>query len=224
MEGLDQHKLYVRIIPTFDIKISKRFMKSSHLYNRIADTYFTNKEERTERKAADRKRSVLFISIGISGLVIFLLILFSFNGVFSKTPSVKTHKKSLSVLGNILPLRLDYEFATTSEKIKGITLDLPEIIIADYDMLEFALRGDRQKGFSSLIKIELESRRKEKKSFYLRGIEARWKTFKIPLQQMNTLSSFSELSRISFIVEGWNIDNEQGRILIDKINFSKIGR
>lgn len=197
-------------------------MKSTHIYNRIADTYFTNKQEEARQKNATKKWPIFFISLGISCLVIFLIIFLSFSGLFDKGAGVvKAQKKSLSVLGNIMPLKLNYEFIATSEKIKTIKLDLPQIGLSDYDMLEFSLRGDKQRGFSSLIKIELESRRREKKSFYLRGIEERWKVFKIPLQQINDLKSFTDLSHISFIVESWNIDKQYGRIYIDKIRFSK---
>lgn len=196
-------------------------MKYTHLYNRIANTYFTSKDETLLERRTTKKRQLLFISIGVAALVILSLILFIFTSIFNKPFSVAPRKKSLFVLGNILPLKLNYEFTQTPEKIKSITLDLPQINLADYDTLEFTMRGDKARGFSSLIKIELMSRRREKKSFYLRGIESRWKTFKIPLSQIFTSRKFSDLASITFIIEAWNIDNQEGRIFIDKIRFSK---
>ncbi|MBU2541289.1 MAG: hypothetical protein KJ593_05245 [Candidatus Omnitrophica bacterium] len=195
-------------------------MKYTHLYNRIADTYFTRREEVSRGNINSKNRPNLFIGIGIVSLIVLIGVLLFSGNIFKKANTVKAQKKSLSVLANILPLKLNYNFSQTHEKIKSISLDLPKINLVDYDVLEFALRGDPQEGFSSLIKVGLESSRREKKSIYIRGIESRWKTFKIPLE-ISELKSFSDLSGISFIVEGWNIEKEQGRIFIDKIKFTK---
>ncbi|MEW6009256.1 MAG: hypothetical protein AB1629_06460 [Candidatus Omnitrophota bacterium] len=198
-------------------------MKYSDIYNRIADTYFSPKHINHKQKQLGVKKNSQFTQFFFVSIISVFLISFVFLLIFSQRSHINAQKKSLSILGNILPLRLEYDFSQSSEKIKIIALDLPLINLSDYDMLEFSLRGDKTKGFNSLIKIELESKRREKKDFYLRGVQSNWKIFKFPLRELIPLNSFSELSRISFIVEDWNAQNEKGRIFIDKIVFSKEG-
>ncbi len=198
----------------------QKMMKYSQIYNRIADTYFTSKKEISHFGNNSKSKLTLYISIAIASVIVLAAVLLFSGNIFQKTNTVRAQKKSLSVLANILPLKLNYQFSQTPEKVKSISLDLPKINVADYDVLEFALRGDSRRGFSSLIKVDLESSRRETKSVYIRGIESRWKTFKIPLE-ISSLRSFSDLSRISFIIEGWNIEKEQGLIFIDKIQFTK---
>lgn len=199
-------------------------MKYSKIYNHIADTYFTGDSERSNQRIENAQRTFFYLSIAVSALVVAFLFFFFLTKRPEKLPSVIAQKKSLSVLGNILPLKIEYKFKDTSEKIKSISLDLPKINLNDYDNLEFALRGDPEKGYSSLIRIELESSRKEKKALYIKGIDSSWKTFKIPLRQIPTLNTFSDLNNLSFVIEGWNADKEEGRIFIDKIVFTKSER
>lgn len=194
-------------------------MKYSKIYNRIAETYFTGRKEHREKKAQENNKIYFFAALALLILIIFGLIYFIFNGLSKDKATVLAQKKSLSVLGNILPLKIEYKFLDTSENIKSIALDLPKIDLADYDALELRLRGDPAKGFGSMIKIEFESSRKEKKDIYIKGIDSAWKTFKIPLRQVPSLKSFSDLRAITFVVEGWNIDKPQGCIFIDKIKF-----
>jgi hypothetical protein len=199
-------------------------MKYSDIYNRIADTYITSKHQHQlqhKPKAVNKEQQRRILPISIASLVIVFAIGFALFAIIPRNSRIAPEKKSLSLFGNLLPLKLEYEFASSPEKIKGITLDLPQLNLADYDTLEFAMRGDKAKGFSSLIKVELESKRREKKSFYLRGVQANWKTFKFPLKELVSLNSFSDLSHLSFIIEGWNADNEKGKIFIDKIVFTK---
>jgi hypothetical protein len=199
-------------------------MKYTQIYDRIADTYFTSHKERLKQKSLARKnKSFFFVSIGLA-IFLFLVFVLIFVLFINTHPGLRAQKKSLSVLGNILPLRLDYNFSNSSEKIKSISLDLPKVNLADYDTLEFALRGDSAKGFSRQVRIEFLSSRKEKKAIYIEGINSGWKTFKVPLHQVPILDTFSDLSNISFVIEGWNTDKEKGRIFIDKIKFTKLDK
>jgi|GEM_PF-2953130 len=196
-------------------------MKYSKIYNRIADTYFTGGKEHLAKKGEKNNKVYFFVSIILLSLAISTSIYFLFNALSKEKSAVYAQKKSLSVLGNILPLKIDYKFLDTSENIKNISLDLPKIDLADYDALELRLRGDPAKGFANLVKIEFASSRKEREGIYLKGIESAWKTFRIPLRQVPSLKSFSDLETITFVVEGWNIDKPQGCIFIDKIMFVK---
>lgn len=196
-------------------------MKYSEIYNRIADTYFTGDREHQAGRRQNNRKFFLALSLTVSTIITLVAIYFIVSNLPKKEPSVVAQKKSLSVLGNILPLKIEYKFQDSSEKVKSISLDLPKISLNDYDTLEFALRGDPVKGFSSLIRLELLSSRKEKKAIYIRGIDSSWKNFKIPLRQIPKISSFTDLDNISFVIESWNADKEQGCIFIDKIRFTK---
>lgn len=196
-------------------------MKYSKIYNRIADTYFTGDKEHLAGKAEANKKIYFAVTIVFLTLITSAAVYFIFNGLSKDSRAVIAQKKSLSVLGNILPLKIDYKFLGTSENVKNISLDLPKIDLADYDALELRLRGDPAKGFANLIRIEFESSRKEKEGIYLKGIDSTWKMFRIPLGQIASLKSFSDLVNITFVVEGWNIDKPQGCIFIDKIMFVK---
>lgn len=196
-------------------------MKYSKIYNRIADTYFTGVKEHLRNKAEKNNKIYFFAAIVLLGLAILTSIYFTLTGLSKDNARVTAQKKSLSVLGNILPLKIDYNFLGTSENVKNISLDLPKIDLSGYDALEVNLRGDPAKGFSRLIRIDFESSRKEKKGIYIEGIDSAWKTFKIPLGHVSSLMSFSDLQTITFVVEGWNINKPKGCIFIDKIRFVK---
>ena len=51
-------------------------------------------------------------------------------------------------------------------------------------------------------------------------MELDWGDFRIPFEDFDLISDWSNINEVSFILEAWNVEKEKGILLIDNICFS----
>jgi hypothetical protein len=127
-------------------------------------------------------------------------------------------KQSFALALNYYPLRLVYNFQDNSPQIENLSLYFPDLNVENYESLVFSIRGAKNSS-PRILKIYLENKKREKSTYYFDGITTKWQKIIIPLSEFNQITDWSNISRLSFIIEAWNTDDEKGSVIIDDVCF-----
>ncbi|MFZ5800882.1 MAG: hypothetical protein ACOY3D_05870 [Candidatus Omnitrophota bacterium] len=189
-------------------------MTKDEIYEHLAKVYLGKKKKRKKDNNL-RFFTLLFINVITLPIVLALIV----GAVNSSTSRSKIKSKnSLGLALNQYPLRINYDFRRDQPQIQNFSINLPEVNAQKFAYLEISLRGGDSR--PRLVKIVLENRKKEQAAYYLSGVSNRWQKMQIPLNNFGELSDLSVLTKISFVFEAWNTDNQRGGLLVDSIGFS----
>lgn len=118
-------------------------------------------------------------------------------------------------------LRIDYDVDSPNPAYNGAWFKLNGIDITPYKFLNISIKGDKKKGFTEVMKVELKNEGGEDEVYYITGIEDKWKDFKIPLDDFLGITDFSKMSEFVIVFEDVKATKKKGTIYIDNIYFSK---
>lgn len=123
-----------------------------------------------------------------------------------------------SIVRQIDDMKQKVEYSETST-FAGYFTEVSGIDFTKYDYLVLYIKGDKEKGYSRSLKLELKDRRTVA-SYVLEGITDEWQKFVIPI------SVFSEvnLKRASFLgilFQSELLTKKEGVVYIDEVSISK---
>lgn len=171
-------------------------------------------------KKIHKRRKLLFAT---------LLIFITLTAVLIFNPN-RPHKEIFYPLGeslylaqNKVPLKIAYDFTNNITDTYSVSLDLSGIDLERYYFLAFLAKIDDPSipNTGGDIKIEIENSRKEKSEYYLQDVNNSWREFIIPLSYFDKISDWSEVDRIYFGLQPWNINSKKGTVYIDEMRFLK---
>ena len=67
------------------------------------------------------------------------------------------------------------------------------------------------------MRVEFNSKYKEKSEIYIKDVPHTWKDFKINLSEFKNISDWSAISDLSFIIEEWNTSGKKGIVYVDNV-------
>jgi len=191
-------------------------MTKEEIYEHLAKVYLGKKKKKKKRN------SLLIKTLFFASLLFFISALFfviTGSNFLIKRRSVENKQNLLSLsLGNY-PLRLSYKFDKQTPQRQNFSMYLPNLDLREFDSLVFSIRGLNNK-IPRILKIGLENRKKEKSKSYYNDITSRWKKVVIPLNDFKEITDWSQITKLSFIFEAWNLDGPEGKVLIDDVSFS----
>lgn len=140
-------------------------------------------------------------------------------------------------------LKLAYSVESDVPSQNGFWTKLKSFDASHYDHLEFDVKGDAQKGFTSLFKIEIKKYKsserveKIKGSYIVKGITDQWQTISIPLNLLTGLMDFGDpaawanpaigrkdLDELVIVFQDRMVDKKTGAIYLDNIKFIRNGK
>jgi hypothetical protein len=190
-------------------------MNRDDIYDHLAQVYL-GKKNKSEQKRKKQFTSWLVINIVITGIIFA-------SSVYGLTAFL-THRgdpfpsKVIYTLNNG-PIRISYNLEYPFPPVKTFSLSVPEMNVAKYHELQFAVRG-LEEGSPGIIRVEVRNRRNEVSSVFVKNIEFKWERIQIPFEKFEHISDWSDISEISFVIESWNAEDKDGIILIDDVCFS----
>ena len=143
-------------------------------------------------------------------------------------------------------LKLDYSVDSDHPAQNGFWTKLQSFNAEDYDHLEFEIKGDSEKGFTSKMKLEL----KKCKTVPCKGnvsdevikgsaevpVTAEWETISIPLNRITGIMDFTNpkvwenpsiaregLDELVFVFQDRYVTRKSGAVYVDNIRFVKTG-
>ena len=190
-------------------------MTKEEIYEHLAKVYI-GKKKKKKKKDNLLIKSLFFISL-LFCISVFFFIVTGSN--FSPKIGIQGKGELLSVMLGNYPLRLAYNFNKDNPQIQNFSMPLPNLDLRDFDSLIFSIRGFEGK-IPRLLKIVLENKKKETSRFYFDNISSRWKKTVVPLSEFKEITDWSNIMKVSFVFEAWNIDSEKGKVLIDGVSFA----
>jgi len=191
-------------------------MTRDEIYDHLAQVYLGKRDDIDKIKKKKHMDSWLVINIVITAII--------FSSAIYGLTAFLTHRgdglqnRVIYTLNNG-PVRMTYNLNTPYPSVKMFSLSVPSINVTKYKNLQFAVRG-QEGGWPGTMRIEIKNKRNETASVYLEDVQDKWKTFEIPFDEFGSITDWSDISEIGFVLEAWNAENKEGKILIDNICFS----
>ena len=115
--------------------------------------------------------------------------------------------------------RLDYDVESDNPAYNGIRMGLNLLDPKPYKTLNFYLKGDRAKGFTKKLKIELIGQGKPPSPHMLEDVTDQWKKFSVPLSEFWVTETGVPLEKFVVVFADINSDPKAGTIYLDQIYF-----
>jgi hypothetical protein len=118
-------------------------------------------------------------------------------------------------------LRLDYDVDSPNPAYNGFWSKLEGLDARNYNNLVIWVKGDKEKGFTRVFKVELKNDAGEIGAYYVTGITDDWTKIEIPLERFAGLKDLSSLSEFIIVFEDRTATVKEGTIWIDDIYLSR---
>lgn len=121
-------------------------------------------------------------------------------------------------------IQLDYSVDSPNPAYNGFWMKLNGLDATPYKSLAFYLKGDKEKGYTTVFKIELKNEfisPKQVGRHYLKNVTDEWQEIVIPLEEFRGLKDLSKLSEFVIVFEDRMATKKKGRIYLDDIRFLK---
>ncbi|MDD5613911.1 MAG: glucoamylase family protein [Candidatus Omnitrophica bacterium] len=132
----------------------------------------------------------------------------------SLSPTTRRGKKGYS-------LRMDYDVDSPSPAFNGVWFSMGGLDLTEYKYLVFWAKGDKQRGYTKELKLELKHASGEKGSYYVTDIGEDWTEHIIPLDQFIGIVSRDRIERLTVVFEDWRATAKEGTVYIDDMYLSK---
>jgi hypothetical protein len=116
-------------------------------------------------------------------------------------------------------LRLDYDVDSPNPAYNGFWMKLNGSDVSGYKNFTFWVKGDKERGFSPLFKIEMKNNKGEVGKYYVTGITDQWQKIEFPLSKIAGISDFSNMDEFVVVLEDWRIAVKEGTLYFDDIIF-----
>lgn len=192
-------------------------MDRKDIYEHLAKIYL-DASSKTKKKKKAKVHHKLFehirhpVAIGI-GVVLFLGAL-----AYFAIPRYKQFSSQIALVFRDEAIKINFNFDPATKEI--YTVKLNDLNFSRYKGVGFSLRKVNYEDTVSL-RVELTNSFKEKSEIYLKDIPSRWKDFTISLSDFKTISDWTEMESLAFIVEEWNTVKNKGIVYIDNVRIIK---
>jgi len=122
---------------------------------------------------------------------------------------------------NGFSIKLHYDVDSPNPAYNGFWMFLQNTDAAGYGNLAFWVKGDPDKGYTTVFKIELKNSINQIGRYYVNNVTDQWQEIIIPLNQFKGMTDFSSLMEFVIVFEDRVVSNKDGIIYIDNIRFAK---
>ncbi len=190
-------------------------MTRDEIYDHLAQVYLGKRDRLDEKK---RKPFNAWLVINI---VITLMILMStFYGLtaFLTRRGDYSRNSIIFALTNG-PVRVNYNLNEPFPQVKTFSFLIPGMNIAKYSHLSFSIRG-LEEGSPGVVKVIMKNKRNETAFYYIKEVGLNWQEVDIPFKEFDTITDWTSVSEVSFVLEAWNARKKKGAILIEDVCFA----
>ena len=187
-------------------------MDKKDIYEHLAKIYLDASSKRKKKKPINSQlfRNLFLVSI------VFIFIL---SGLLFSSANKKDYLTSEVALFLALdPLKINFNFDPAKKETYSLALN--KLDLNRYKTLAFSVRKLDYKDTITL-RVEFTNIYKERSEVYLRDIPRHWQDFRIDLSRFKTITDWSEMLSLAFVVEQWNATGKKGVVLIDNVRLLK---
>lgn len=185
-------------------------MEKKDIYEHLAKIYLGGTSAKKKKTVTKDFKNFVFISIAIILGAFILLSALPYKHKFSLQESV------LIISPDIV--KINYKFSPDQKEIHY--WDLNDLNLSKYKGLGFSIKKSNNDDIISL-RVEFNSAYKEKSEVYIKDISNKWQDYKFNLSDFKTISDWSVMQNLAFIIEEWNTKENKGIVYIDNVRFLK---
>jgi len=188
-------------------------MNKAEVYEHLANIYLDSSRKRKKivKSKASRQFKILFV------IIIFIVLVF-LTALFINSPKKTSLNAEIAYVIQPDVVKINYNFNVIKKEV--YSMDLNSLELSPFKTLAFSVRKTNPED-TVFLRVELTNAFKEISEVYLKDIKYRWKSFRIALADFKNISEWSDMSKLSFIVEEWNTKNKHGVVYIDDVKFIK---
>jgi hypothetical protein len=113
-------------------------------------------------------------------------------------------------------LLIEYDVESPNPAYNGFWMKLPEVPLAAYRTVSFAIKGDAQRGFTRRLRLELKDRTHIAR-FTLDGLDAHWKQVRIPLQAFEGIEALRAATEFVIVFDDETVTEKVGTVYLDDL-------
>ncbi|MDE2221828.1 MAG: hypothetical protein KGK03_02030 [Candidatus Omnitrophica bacterium] len=191
-------------------------MTRDEIYDHLAKVYLGKREGASPKKSKPKKinRSLLVINVVIT-LVIVISAVYGFTAFLTRRGDLKS--QVFYALNNE-PIRIAYDLNDPYPSTKTFSVTLPTKDVSKYSALNISLRG-LDGAYPGIVKVVVTNQKDERGTYYIQNVGSTWQKASIPFDKLN-LTDWTTVTKVSFVLEAWNVDFRRGTLLIDGVSFS----
>lgn len=149
-------------------------------------------------------------------------------GTWEKDPADKTQSCLMSfansdALGKIdgKSLHLEYDVDSPNPAYNGFWMKIGKAASTSKEVLSFYIKGDKEKGFTSTIKVEIKDKKKGKATFSISNINEHWQkiTLKLPENMFDEVQT-RPFEEFVVVFDDLNSQPKRGAIFLDQIEIA----
>ena len=149
-------------------------------------------------------------------------------GAWDKDPNDETQGTKMSfepddALGDPAgyAVRLDYDVDSPNPAYNGFWMKLNGEDASAYNTLSFYIKGDKEKGYSKRVKIELKGMDNKPSPYIVSGISEEWQKVSIPFDKFRRITDWKSMNEFVVVFDDVNSNPKAGSVLVDQVAFSK---
>ncbi|MCX5706174.1 MAG: hypothetical protein NTW13_00615 [Candidatus Omnitrophica bacterium] len=187
-------------------------MDKKEIYEHLAKIYL-------DASAKKKKRHKAYPGILKNLFIIGIFFIIGISGaLFSLISKSKNTNSETALFIQIDPTKINFNFDPAKKEV--YTINLNHLNLSRFKTLGFSVKNALPRNPVTL-RIEFTNVFKEKSEVYLKEVPGKWLDFKISLAKFYNINDWSELERLSFIVEQWNVKEKKGVVYIDNVRLLK---
>lgn len=184
--------------------------------DKIAQAFFDNKA----RKKKKDNTPLIFTCV-VLGVVFFgFLIIRSLN--------VGDRNKNIQPSGSVIfekpdgPYTLSFDFSNGLPKKVSLNIDIKDLNLEGYVLLKFKVKlKNSSLKKENCLKVGFVTSRHEVSYIYIKNITDAWKEIELKFSDFSNIYDWSQLEKLTFTLEEWNLGLKKGELLVDEVEFLK---
>ena len=118
-------------------------------------------------------------------------------------------------------IRLDYDVDSPNPAYNGFWMKLNGEDATPYNAVSFYVKGDKDKGFTKRLKIELKDMSNQPSPYIVTGITDQWQKITIPFEKFRKVKDWSAMNEFVVVFDDINSNPKAGTLYIDQVVFEK---
>lgn len=193
-------------------------MEHNELYKHLANVYISKPSDKAKKFRTKLNPIFVLLTVNttIIGTLLFVIIL---DRIQRPTSPFKIASYALNINDNDHPLKIKYQLCNPVANKNQVDLFFDDFNLSSFKNVRMFIKGNQQN--TKRIVFLLENKGGGKAVAFLDGITNDWKVYVVPLKSFEGIKDFSVINKLSFGVENWQLNSNQGQIFIGDITFLK---
>jgi hypothetical protein len=190
-------------------------MTRDEIYDHLAKVYLGKRQDVVQEKKKKTLNQSWLVINGVITAVILISTVYGFTAFLTRKVTIN-NEVFYSLTNN--PIRISYDLNDPFPSTKAFSITIPKKDVSKYNNLNLTIRGMNE-AYPGIVKMVIGNQLNEKATYYIKSVHGQWQKVNIPLDKLS-LTDWSTVTDVSFVLEAWNVDHKKGTLLIDEVSFS----